>query len=183
MVEAVRYMHIKKSLVSRKSDTTDDDKQIFLVLTGIEKDEVRRQLSLLAGAANSGALDRFDEVIVKPHPYTSIESIYAETCPQMRIRLVNIPLPELLPKVDVVYAANNTSASLEAALVGVPVIVNLVDSYLNHSVLQGYDGVLHIGSVDALCAALEHNHLPVLQKDYFCLDDNLPRWKNLLNAD
>ena len=30
--------------------------------------------------------------------------------------MVSIPLPELLPKADIVFAANNTSSSLEAAL-------------------------------------------------------------------
>jgi surface carbohydrate biosynthesis protein (TIGR04326 family) len=182
VVEALRYMYLNKDRAVRKSLSISNNKKILLVLTGINKDEARQQLHLLKGAAKSGVLAHFDDVILKPHPYCPIEAFSVGGTLQNQFRIVSIPLPELLPKADIVFAANNTSSSLEAALLGIPIIVNLANGHLNHSVLQGYDGTYHVASVDDLCEALANCTSPKIADDYFCLNENLPNWRRVFNA-
>ena len=77
-----------------------------------------------------------------------------------------------------------TSASVEACLAGLPVVVMLDEKDLNFSPLLGESGVLFVSEPNELAEALDRvGHYSELDRDhdeFFFLDPEFSRWKQLL---
>lgn len=182
LVEAVRYFHLQQSLGSRGAapGAARGDRRNLLVVTGYLPQETRSQLWLLAQAAGRGALAGYDHVLVKPHPDCPVEEILGEEAPDLEVLTVQEALALLWPQAAAVYAANSTSAAVEAALLGLPVLVQVPEDSLNLSPLLGEPGVAHVATVEDLVQGLAHPFGASVSADYFCLEKGLRRWRSLL---
>jgi surface carbohydrate biosynthesis protein (TIGR04326 family) len=118
----------------------------------------------------------------KPHPGYSVSLSHY---PGLEADETKQALAEILGAYDVAVAANSTSASVDAYLAGVPVIIGLSGDDLNLSPLRGRVGVRFVSSCNELVDALKTagRGAEVAEsdrKEFFCLDRDLPRWKRLL---
>ncbi len=152
----------------------------LLVVTGYLASETSAQLRLLAQAAQKGGLAGYEKVLVKPHPYCPVNGILKEVGPDLKVSVVQESLSDLWPQATLVYTANSTSASVEAALMGLPVLVHVVENSFNFSPLWGHSEVVHVATVADLLQGLASPKTAAVRSDYFCLDQGLPRWQSLL---
>ncbi len=86
----------------------------------------------------------------------------------------------MIEKADVVYCANSTGASLEAAWLGVPLIILAAMDSMNLNPLFGFPDQSFVKDCTELLSALENPKPIDMPKDYFFLDEDLHSWKNLL---
>ena len=104
--------------------------------------------------------------------------------PNLMIQKTSEALENELYSSDLVIATNSTSASVDAFLVGLPVIIRCDGSSLNLSPLRGQDGVCFVSNVDDLVKAISTvliSETGTHKQDLFWIDPQLPRWKTLLN--
>jgi surface carbohydrate biosynthesis protein (TIGR04326 family) len=118
----------------------------------------------------------------KPHPGYSVR---LADYPGLKADETKEPLGEILGAYDVAVSANSTSASVDAYLTGIPVIIGLDGNDLNLSPLRGRRGVRFVSTsadlVDALEAAAHGIALADTdRRKFFFLDSDLTRWKRLL---
>ena len=94
------------------------------------------------------------------------------------------PIWELLYTCDVAYTSNATSAAADAYGAGLPVVTMLDLSALNQSPLRGLKGVLFVITVEDLVQAIlsivGSPHSSTEVQNFFTLDPEIPRWRNLL---
>jgi surface carbohydrate biosynthesis protein (TIGR04326 family) len=93
-------------------------------------------------------------------------------------------LHKILDGYDVAIAANSTSASVDAFVAGLPVIINLSGNDLNLGPLRGQAGVCFVTTPEELADALgsiRTGSIPrVACGEFFFLEAGLPRWRALL---
>lgn len=184
MVEASRYMYLNRSS-SGSLQVSDPPigslKRTLLVITSISDRETICQLKLLAQAAARGGLKNFERILIKPHPDYPVGEIPQGMPQDLKVTIVHEPLSQLWPQASVVYAANDTTASLEAAGMGLPVLVHAAEDGFNFSPMFGqFMGVTYVATVENLVqGVVSTNPIPVTG-DFFCLDPGLPRWCSLL---
>jgi surface carbohydrate biosynthesis protein (TIGR04326 family) len=106
--------------------------------------------------------------------------------PNLTIQITSDALENILCSFDLVISANSTSASVDAFLAGLPVIIRMDGSSLNLSPLRGQDGVCFVSVVDDFVKAIpavSNSDTVKIKQDFFWTDLHLPRWKALLNLD
>jgi surface carbohydrate biosynthesis protein (TIGR04326 family) len=182
-VEALRYQHLVTATVcdSREKDMRSPQQKAagcrVLAVGDMVPETMGHFLSLLEGARQRlppGYLFTF-----KPHSGYVPD---CNACPGLRVTMTDA-LDKLLKDHDVVFAANSTTASVEAYLAGLPVIVALDEMGLNLSPLRGHPGVRFVSRPEELAEALQlADSLKVnrQEQDFFFLDDKLPAWDKLL---
>lgn len=156
----------------------------LLVLTSFFYDEVEAHLVLLARALHAGLLDG-REIVLKPHPYLPVaERLDALLGKRMReIRMAHGAMAEELRPGTVVWASNSTTAALEAALKGLPVMVMLPHDDFDLCPMQDLPALIRTGSLEDVRRGLENTvplHLPA---DYLNLAPSLTCWKALLGIE
>ena len=178
-VEALRYLYLlswentKKNLSGRKK---------VLVCGDYEQSTNRTILKCLEKAV--GMLPTCPEVIIKPHPVSSLE------IPKgfgLKYSLDSRPLLELFTECHVVIASAITSAALDAYYCGLPVIIFLEGKGVNMSPLRGVVGIVYATDEESLLEGVRnalgyHRVRCQSQLQYFWLDRDLPRWRRLLKA-
>lgn len=178
-VEALRYMESLNPLkISvRSPDDLKETALTLLVVTGSIETECRTQINFLAQAERKGALKRFAEIIVKPHPSIQVDVMIKEAGFQISCSIQNTKLRYLWNKVDYVYASNSTSVSVEAAYLGFPLIITGATDNLNINPLFGTGYVHFVHSADELAAELcKKNHNVTRLDGFFNLAEDLPVW-------
>jgi surface carbohydrate biosynthesis protein (TIGR04326 family) len=95
------------------------------------------------------------------------------------------PLHRIVGQFDVALAANSTSASIDAYVAGLPVIIDLRGDDLNLSPLRGTPGIDFVSSAEELVHALEairtgSASVSSGRETLFHLEAQLPRWRALL---
>jgi surface carbohydrate biosynthesis protein (TIGR04326 family) len=117
----------------------------------------------------------------KPHPGLTVN---LEDYPGIAAGETNEALGAMLSRYEVAIAANNTSASVDAYLAGLHVIIALDGKGLNLSPFCGLQAARFVTTGKELAEALEsvrHKLAPVHDReDFFFMDPGLPRWKRLL---
>lgn len=181
LVEALRYMYL---VDARKSAVPPQEGQThhrLLVVTGFFADETADHVRLLARAVHAGLLDGW-EIVVKPHPYLSVEAdLRHELGAQAgRLRFADGPIATHLVPGTVVWSSASTTVVLEAALKKLPVMVMLPSDGFDLCPLQDVPGLLRTGSLDDVKRALAQAAPPALPDDYLELQPELPRWRALL---
>ena len=153
----------------------------LLVVTGFFADETADHVRLLARAVHAGLLDGW-EIVVKPHPYLSVEAdLRHELGAQAgRLRFADGPIATHLVPGTVVWSSASTTVVLEAALKKLPVMVMLPSDGFDLCPLQDVLGLLRTGSLDDVKRALAQAAPPALPDDYLELQPELPRWRALL---
>ncbi len=183
VAEAVRYLYLQKLAPGERLSVINEkisDNNSLLVVTGYLPDETAAQLRLLSQAASRCGLNGYERILVKPHPDCPVNAILQKEAPDLKVEIVQEPLNSLWPKAKLVFVANSTSAAIEAALLGLPVLVHVVEDSFNFSPLLGQPGVKHVVTADDLIQGLASPSPAPVSPDYFCLEEKLPRWRSLL---
>jgi surface carbohydrate biosynthesis protein (TIGR04326 family) len=121
-------------------------------------------------------------VCIKPHPYLPVEERLARLFPQGGApEILDRPLEELLAPGTIVWASNSTTAALEAALRGLPVVVQAAENDFDLCPLQGISGLVRIRNGADVARALASVTRLTLPGEYLALDPALPRWRKLLD--
>ena len=177
IIEALRYMY----LTDKGPVGAMRGEKRLLLATSFFADETDAQLAVLARAAKDGILEGV-RVYVKAHPYLPVEERLARLFPQGGApEIVTRPLGDLLAPGALIWAANSTTAALEAAWRGLPVMVQAAENDFDLCPLQGVPGLVRIRTEADLARALASPSCPRLPQDYLALDPLLPRWRTLLD--
>jgi surface carbohydrate biosynthesis protein (TIGR04326 family) len=184
-VEALRYLYLTGAdKFSSTPEQTDFQKQTprkLLVVTSFFADETYAHLDLLAKSFQAGLLDGC-EVAVKPHPYLPVRP-YLQNL--LGARAAEIPevdgamAEHLLPGV-LVWASNSTSAALDAAIMGLPVMVMPPAGDFDLCPLQDVPGLTRTANLEDIRRALVDAAPLSLPPDYLELNPALPLWRELL---
>lgn len=174
-IEALRYLYLADNIAS----ATSFEKHI-LVVTSFFEDETRAHIELLAKCIKEGVLSAKD-VTIKPHPYLPVEGML-EAClgSAAKPAVTNTPLPEELASHPMVWASNSTTAVLEAALMGLPVLVMRPVGDFDLCPLQDIAELARTSDVESVRKALADPKPLAVASDYLCLEKDLPRWRALL---
>lgn len=179
--EALRYEYLSDLLHARPSQMSPRSPRRVLILGDYVPAATKAMLQLLEAAAPR--VQRSVSFTIKPHPNYPVSTA---DFPHLGLSAITGPLGESIKGYDLAYASNMTSASVDAFLASLPVIVLLNESELNYSPLRGHEGVRFVATADELSDALESAPSHGDQSgagDYFFLDPSLPRWRSLLFAD
>ena len=179
VVEAVRYLYLegKRNLAAAVHTRL---KKTLLIITGYLELQNDFQLGLLVEASKLGALVGYEKIVIKPHPYCSVDSTLSDISLGVQIEIKHESLSNLWDKADVVYAANSTSAALESLVYGLPTIVAIASDAINLSPLFGIMSSTFVSNVDELADRLRTPLIEMTSRDYFLLDKRLMYWRALL---
>lgn len=189
-VEALRYLKILRvaqdtgsGLVKRDfftSTRTELQKIRVLILGEVIPESVHSFLVLIENTIKLLPLNY--QFTFKPHPDYPVN---LANYPVLQADEVTGALDQILGKYDLALAANCTSASVDAYLAGLPVIVRLSGSELNLSPLRGKSNVRFVSTPVELAEALQlaGSSTPTGADidDLFFLDTELPKWAHLLS--
>lgn len=117
----------------------------------------------------------------KSHPGYAVDLAHY---PGLQMDETTEALDRILNEYDFAVAANSTSASVDAYVAGLPVIIGLDGGDLNLCPLRGQPGVRFVSTPGELAEALQprgrSRAVNSDQHEFFFLDQELPRWKQLL---
>ena len=178
-VEALRYFHLKGKFGCYKKPPPSSKRKL-LMITGIIPEEARFQIQLLNQADEKGGLEKYDEVCIKPHPGLMLDSLLKDFKHKIKFNIVNRPILELIEESDVAYCSNSTGVSLEAAWIGIPLIILAGKDSMNLNPFFGFSNQAFIKDCAGLLSALENPQSIDIPKDYFFLDETLKSWKKIL---
>jgi len=189
-VEALRYLNLSDIAARTGQDRVrahtleasgfETARVNVLVLGDMMPTSMHHLLTLLEEACNR--LPGIYRFTFKPHPGYSVR---LADYPRLQADETKKSLGEILGAYDVAVTANSTSASIDAYLAGVPVIIGLDGDELNLSPLRGRVGVRFVSTCDELLDALKTAGCGAEisdsdRKQFVFLDPALPRWKRLL---
>jgi len=179
-VTMVTHLPLEANYEKEKKDIKSSGR-VLLVVTGAHRFETQMQLSLLIKADKIGGLKKYEKVTVKPHPDLPVDEILTTLKPNFNYTVTSQPLRELWSLADVGYFANSTSGSIEAAYLGIPLIVAGPADNLNLNPLYGLTSVNYVTNSKMLCEELKNPTKINIPDDYFYLDNKMTLWKKLLH--
>ena len=99
--------------------------------------------------------------------------------------ITDVDLKTLLESADVVLTTANSSSAAESVSLGIPTILMVDPESLNYSPFRKTELAQFVTTAEELSSALiGFNDLVSSQiPDFFCLDDDYPRWRKLLSVD
>jgi len=177
-VEALRFLHLASADLAPNKEQPHRNFHL-LVLGGYSPSNTHRQFSILHGLSHQLTLEL--DVTVKLHPLCDVNvTQYLD----VNTSITNDSIDKLLLNCDAVYTDCETSAAIDAYFAGLPVISELNPESLNISPLRDRKGVLFVSSPDELAKAIvsikESKSNTNNVQDFFYIDSDLPRWKELL---
>ena len=126
-------------------------------------------------------LEPHPDFSIKPHPNLPVNT-EGHSC--LSLRVVSGAFEELLNEFDIVFSSNLTSASVDAYLSGLPVIVMNAQNELNFCPLRENKEVRFVSTGKALAAAIEDSSNERTDYDcrskFFFLDNNLSKWNKII---
>jgi surface carbohydrate biosynthesis protein (TIGR04326 family) len=178
--EALRYNYLFQINQQTEEDKPTTFQTNILVLGDYVKNETDCLLKLLEQVCYT--LPDSYSFSFKPHPSCTIQ---IEDYEVRNLRIVKDPLNNLLKNnaYDIAFASNKTSASLEAYLSGLGIIVLLNKMDLNFSPLRGVYNVTFVTGVNDLINAIEEvksRDMGQENRKFFYLDHKLLKWKKIL---
>lgn len=176
MIEALRYMYLYRPDGPCPPQPVQGR---LLIVTSFFADEVADHMRVLADAFHAGLLQGW-QVTLKAHPYLSVDSYLEEQLQGHNFHISTAPIGELLTSGVMVWASNSTTVALEAALQGLPVMVQLPANDVDLCPLQGVAGVARIANAAHVAVALRAPAHARIAPEYLALDPALPLWKKLL---
>ena len=177
-VESLRSLNLLGKYESEKKDVKKSNRTL-LVITGFIAPETEFQLNLLNKSNSMDGLAKYSRILIKAHPDLPVEKILEKIRPDFKYEITNLSLTKLWPQTDVVYCANSTTACVEAAWLGFPIVISSAVNTMNLNSLVGFPGFNFISSPEILAKELQ-NPIPIrIPEEYFCLNETLTRWKKL----
>lgn len=180
VVEALRYQYLGVADRSVAAKAPQHPPTLLMV-TGYMVDETLSMLDLLRRTVAEDPQLAGWRLWIKPHPYLKVEPLLARAAYGLVVTVVKENLAGLWRQADIVYAANSTSATIEAAFGGRPLIVHLDGDQLNLNPLYGMAGATFVAKPEQMRRALKAPRAVPIGDTYFCIDAALPRWRHLLD--
>ncbi|MCF8176928.1 MAG: hypothetical protein K9J74_00310 [Sulfuritalea sp.] len=187
-VEALRYLSLIANLpavgsghaktILKQSGELGSCKKRVLVLGDMIPRSNQMLLGLLEGV--SALLRRHFIFTFKPHPGLAVK---LSEFSGLEIDQTNESLNKMLQEFDLAISANSTSAAVDASLAGLPVIIGLDGASLNLSPLRGRSGIFFVSTAEEMAAVLNaiiDHGVAMHETELFCLDSEVPRWRQLL---
>lgn len=178
-IEALRFFSLKGKYGLERKPMKEKERTL-LVVTSIISREANSQLKFLHEAFHQDGLKKYEKVLIKPHPGLDLGFILGNIKPEFNYDLIFGNISDYWNEVDVAYCANSTGASLEAAWLGIPVIITSAIDSMNLNPLFGFKDVEFIEKTSRLIEALEKPDMIEIPDDYFFLDEGLESWKKIL---
>jgi len=177
-VEAFRYLYLGQLGEPSTKDLGDPNVVVkMLVFCSYDESDNINMFTLIAQAVSKDK-SRL-AVSIKPHPAKLIDEAQLAA---LGATIAVGSLGELLSRCDVVVTPSSTSAAIEAVYLGIPVVTVNNPWCLNLSPLLGTDGAVFVNNSGELSSALG-NLAKIINSpanDLFFLDDNIPKWRELL---
>lgn len=182
--EALRYEYLSKIKFRNNvvNGSTINKYVNILVLGDYTQSGTDELMHMLESAV--GDITKNIVFTVKPHPNLLIS---AESYPNLDYKITNQSLDLIITDFDIAYSGNLSGGSLDAYLMGLPVIVLLEDLTLNFSPLRGVKDVNFVNTPNELAMAINTaSHLKHISNndinDFFYLDESMPKWSRLLKS-
>jgi surface carbohydrate biosynthesis protein (TIGR04326 family) len=181
-VEALRYLNLMPLAKEQGVKSPPSDPMRVIILGDMIPGSMRTFLELVAAAAKR--LPPGYEFTFKPHPGYPVKLAgFAD----LKASETTESLHTILDQFDVAITANSTSASIDAYVAGLPVIIDLRGDDLNLSPLRGNSGIHFVSSPAELVQALQairtgSASVSPDRERLFHLDAELPRWRALLTS-
>jgi len=176
-VEALRFLHLSKPRPGHQLNRSHRNELRVLVCGDFLAETNRRIIAWLEIAAK--VLPSDTTYVFRAHPAYPLS---IADYPVLKMEMSEAPLADLLADCDVVFTSNITSAAVDAYCSGISVIQMIDGDTFNVSPLRGLKGAVYVTNpmelAEALSSAKYHNG--AVPEPYFCLDQSLPRWRELL---
>ena len=175
--EAVRYAWAEGE-VQRKPDGNRLNRRRILLLTDSRKGKTDQMLALVRNLTPQ-TLKKFSWVL-KFHPNYVLSS--EELSFPAEFSIVDSDMRSALTRVDLVIASSDTSASLDASLVGIRVIILRDGQSLNFSPMLGSPMAQFVDNLSGLETALKEaqDRKVTSLGSYFFLERGFPRWRQFI---
>jgi len=179
--EALRYQYLSKEKNTKVSRKKISFKKKVIILGDISLSTTEYMLQLL----EDGIKEKNSSVsyTFKPHP----------ACPdltkeylKLNLKIVYNDISDISNNYNIAITGNRTSASVDVLIQGLNVIIILDSKHLNYSPLRGNKLVTFANTVEDLASKIKGFDvvggmpLPPTINDFFCIDEKLSRWNNLL---
>ena len=179
-VEALRYLYLNDTLVEENEKIISPNltKPTILILGDYQIKTTEKILDLI-NHLDIKIKNQY-KFIFKPHPARS--NISLDKFLNVDIEKTDKILKNLFSDIQIVISSANTAAAIEAFLFGKLLIVVLRDN-LNTSSLRNMDEVKFVSNVYEIFEILkepEYKKINLLKDNFFWLDSDLPRWKDLI---
>ena len=179
-VEALRYLKLDiANKEAHRRGSSFVNRRKVLVMGDYLASNNSVQMNLLNEIFNE--LKNLD-LTIKSHPACRIR---LEDYPNLKFKVSERPLADLVRQFDFAYVGSLTSAGLEAYCAGLKVISVLDPATLNLNPLRGFKGVRFVSSAEELSQALVQIQDETNDRDailqYFNTDASLSRWLRLLS--
>ena len=182
-VEALRYLHLNKhkrpKLLNNKNYTIKRKKKKLLLLSDLASDTTDAMLNLLECSFETLKM-KFD-LTLKSHPANPVN---IDKYPTLDVAISNENLEILFQKHQGIICSIYTSAAVEAASIGMPIITILDNNELNFSPLYDLNKTRYVSTNSELEEALiiQYNKKKDIDNNdtYFWTNKNLPHWGKLL---
>jgi surface carbohydrate biosynthesis protein (TIGR04326 family) len=178
-VEALRFLYLRGRYETERKSLSQSDR-VLLVATGGLEFETISQLTLLAEAGKLGGLKKYKRILIKSHPFLPINKYLNTLKFTFEFSIVSQPVAELWPIADVAYCANSSVVSLEAAYLGMPLIIMGATNNLNFNSLAWMLSVKYMVDPYMLCEALNNPQSLSIPEDILTFSETLCLWKKLL---
>ncbi len=189
-VEALRYLYLAQKREAEQPGVLPPDRgepawpdglRRMLIATSFFRDETEAHLALVGAAMRAGLLDGW-KLVLKAHPYLHPQEWLDSLAPAQRGRIYvsGQPLAAELAPGTTVWASNSTTAALEAALVGLPLMVMAACNDFDLCPIQDAPGLLRTATVADVEQALSRLAPPRLMPGYLNLNPELLGWRRLL---
>lgn len=176
--EALRYLNIVVKKGKQINNVKSDSPLKILILGDYIPYGTISMLKIIEKSI--AKISNLVEFSIKPHPNYPVKR---EDFPSMELSVVNDQLHTILHTYDIAISSNMTSASVDACLAGLPVIILLENSELNFSPLRGNPNVYFVvdeqGIENAINDIMKNENIAI--SNFFFLDSELPRWASILD--
>jgi surface carbohydrate biosynthesis protein (TIGR04326 family) len=118
---------------------------------------------------------------IRQHPVCSFSE---QQLGEFVSRVTTDSLQDLLTKADAIITTSSSSSAVESIMLGIPTIIVVDPLSLNYSPFRKTTRGTFVTTATELAVALDGlpSHPVRTAADYFCLDDQYPRWKGLIRS-
>lgn len=174
--EALRYGYLNH--FSNKIKNHSTEKRILIL--GDFLPTANDVLMRLVGDALFQAKEQF-VLDIREHPVCSFSE---QQLGKFVSRVTTDSLQDLLTKADAIITTSSSSSAVESIMLGIPTIIVVDPLSLNYSPFRKTTRGTFVTTAAELAAALDGLPSDSVRTaaDYFCLDDQYPRWKGLIRS-
>lgn len=179
--EALRYSFLDGKLNSHKKNNMGIES--CLVITEYSKDSTKNILNIINNTCPD--INREIKFTIKPHPLCIPNINDFNNFDKSKIKIeVESKIIDIVNEYDFVISGNQTSASLECFLLGVPLVIVNDESLINFSPLKNIENINFVSNPKELKEIINNKRIyekgPLYQNQFFYLNSHKPMWEDLL---